>query len=209
MDLKTDTSKITKLIDKFNQIQFTISLLNFNEEKFIIKVKEYDECGCKEIVKQEVLEKKEAESIYTKLINDYSLIVKLNNRDIMLAKQIFRNSVNYHEIKPKCCQTCKFSLIEKCKRFPFKHLICLNENNIKTLNETLREYQREDEVAKTFSMIHPEISPFGICINYIESDCEKKQDFFEKEVNDDNDWKKLHKKNHKTPIMETIDIIIK
>lgn len=103
MDLKTDTSKITKLIDKFNQIQFTISLLNFNEEKFIIKVKEYDECGCKEIVKQEVLEKKEAESIYTKLINDYSLIVKLNNRDIMLAKQIFRNSVNYHEIKPKCC----------------------------------------------------------------------------------------------------------
>lgn len=58
-------------------------------------------------------------------------------------------------------------------------------------------------------MIHPEISPFGVCINYIESNCEKKWDFFEKEVNDDNDWKKLHKKNHKTPIMETVDIVIK
>lgn len=209
-----DSCKVTKLIDKFDIVRYTLTFLNFNDEKFIIKVKEYNgEEFPKEIIKEEYSKIEEAEKSYSLLIDDYSAVVRMNQRDIVPAEEVFEHSVGYHEQEPDCCAVCKFSMLKRRKCFPFnERYICFKESNVRTFNKLLSDNRLWHEMAKTYSSLHPEVSPMGICKNFQKAECPKKPrfDLCKCEIEKDKDWKKFKKRNPSFDfIMETVDVWVK
>lgn len=206
-----DNSKITTLRDKQGVVRYTLTYLDFNQELFIVKVKEYnDTIYPKEIVREEYTDIDIASNAYHKLIDDYSAIIILDDKTAVTAEEIFDHSVNYHLCPRKSCATCKFSIKQIGKRniFGFKY-ICLNENNIRSFNRILEEHKMEDCEASSYMVVHPEVSENGICKNYKKADehCRSKFNIFRYEFHHDKDWDHFKERNHHRPDMHDIDFI--
>lgn len=215
-----DRSRLTKLRDKQNVIRYTLTLLDFDGQRFLLKVKEYgNTLFPKEIIREEYEDLETAEKSYHKLIDDYSAIIILDDRTNVTAEDIFDHSVNYHLCSPKCCSSCKFSVrkLGTLNHFGFKY-ICLNENNIRTFNRLLSDHRKTKDMAHSMMMVHPEVSPVGICKNYkkVDEQLETKFNIQLSEFHDDPDWELFRKRNKTREdlvdvdfIMEDEDLIIK
>lgn len=213
-------SRMTKLRDKQNVIRYTLTLLDFDGDRFLVKVKEYgDELFPKELIRQEYDDLEMAEKAYHKLIDDYSAIIILDDKSALTAEEIFDHSVGYHLCSPKCCSSCKFSVRKfgRMNMFGFKY-VCLNESNIRSFNRLLEENRRRDETAHSFSVVHPEVSPIGLCKNYKRMDerLDSRFNLYLSEFHDDPDWELFKERNcgrkemvEKDFVMDDLDVVVK
>lgn len=215
-----DRSRMTKLRDKQNVIRYTLTFLDFDGERFLVKVKEYgDRLFPKELIRQEYDDLETAEKAYHKLVDDYSAIIILDDRSALTAEEIFDHSVNYHLCSPKCCSSCKFS-VRKFGRMNlsgFKY-VCLNESNVRSFNRLLQENRMEKDMAHSFDVVHPEVSPVGICKNYRKMDEAKDFGFNLRfsEFHNDPDWELFKDRNRldremveKDFVMDDIDVVVR
>jgi len=144
-------------------------------------------------------------------MDDYSAIIILDDKSAVQAEDIFDHAVGYHLCSPKCCSSCRYSMRDRKRRSIFgERFICLNENNIRTFNRILNENNMKNYEAKTFMVVHPEVSPVGICKNYKKTDscCDKRFELHQMEFDKDCDWMKFKERNQHRPDVVDVDFIM-
>ena len=176
--------------------KYVIIHLDFDDGKHIVKVTKCDigSIDGKVIIRKEFDDPYLAFNSYRKLIDDYSAVVILDDRDASSPDDLFLDSVAYHCTKPECCFMCAYAIKDEKLMFPFKTklgMLCGNPENLDTYNRLLSDHFREHEMSKACQVARPRIEPFGICKNYApvgtlaERLCEKPEFDFGR----DPDWK--------------------
>ena len=162
---------ITALKGKEGFTRYVIAYLDFEDGKHVVKVTRCDvgSVDGKVIVRKEFDDPHLAFNSYRKLIDDYSAVVILDDRDASPPDDLFLDSVAYHRTNPRCCFTCAYAIKDENLFFPFKTrlgMLCGNPENLDTYNRMLEEHFRGHEISKACQTTRPRIEPFGVCKNY-------------------------------------------
>ena len=166
-----DVYDITNIKDKFGFLRYSIIALNFDDRVFVLKVKEYSQSKIipDEIIREQYIDKDELLAAYNKMVDDYTSVVRLMNKNDISAEDIFDDVVGYHIKFPKCCLNCRFSIMDCSKHFSrFNHLLCVNDKNMRTYNRLLKEHGMSCKMARNVKPVNPHVNTFGICKNYSE-----------------------------------------
>jgi hypothetical protein len=133
---------ITALKNRDGILRYVIAYLDFEDGKHVVKVTRCDvgSVDGKVISRKEFNDPYLAFNSYRKLIDDYSAVVILDDRDASSPDDLFLDSVGYHGTCPECCFTCAYSIKDENLCFPFKTklgILCGNSQNLDTYDRML------------------------------------------------------------------------